>query len=369
MWSDEAIQGDLSREPIERADGSYYFDSDIAVGTVVDDGIALWEFTGYSGFVDELRVPETFSFVAEPDLRSPFERMFDVIRVDRLGRAWRIVAVDERATEARLLAFTSEHEETAARSLDELKVPLQPSPLDVEEAGQTVTWQPQSWVHENCLGPPIEMENHTWEGEGRTPIGLSHSRQERAAIRVFGPAGTCTGTLIDNDEVLTAAHCVVDCSNNAVPFTSVTVCLDGPYGQSSPTCVGGNVNDVDNISFPPSYNGGGGGCGGTDFADDWAIISLGSPITTWTTATASLSGADDATLAALTTIRSFGMDGFLTPNCTDNTVMLHQIENEPIASITAEVVRLKIDCAPGGSGRPHYYCPEGDDNFCNFNSV
>ncbi len=122
------------------------------------------------------------------------------------------------------------------------------------------------------------------------------------------------------------------------------------------------------IINPSSYNGGSGNGGGTDFDDDLAIIELG---TAWTSLGASapetmnLSTQSNTELAALTKVHSLGFPSNA-PNCTDTSLnrLFHVLEDEPLAAVGGDYVRLKIDGAPGQSGSPFYSCPAGGDEFC-----
>jgi len=82
--------------------------------------------------------------------------------------------------------------------------------------------------------------------------------QEDAIVRVVGPSMTCTGTLFEDDLVLTAHHCLVErgpsgeFTKRHVPVTAVRVELGGDY------FAWGEVG-VRHIVAPPCGEGGGAG--------------------------------------------------------------------------------------------------------------
>jgi hypothetical protein len=174
---------------------------------------------------------------------------------------------------------------------------------------------------------------------------------------------------VDNDEVLTAAHCVADCNSDPIPLTGVQICLDA-HPTNPNFCVGGaGTAVVAAINIPTSYSGGAGDCSGTDFGDDWAIINLNIDLAP-DSYTAALSAANDVTLGSINQIKNYGTHGW-TSGCTNNTTlaMLANNEQEPIAGILNQKLRFKIDNAAGSSGGPFYYCPAGSVDFCGFNDA
>ena len=217
----------------------------------------------------------------------------------------------------------------------------------------------QSWTHSNCdsAGNPVN-ETHLWNGEHRNAINSGHTARQSTAVRVLNGGSTCSGVILNQKQILTAAHCVSDDNNNPVPTSNVSVCRD-----DISACIG--AADID---FSGSYGGGSSTGGGTDFADDWAIVELD---TTWVTAGFSraedmdMSQAGDSTLDALTNVHNLGFPGFA-PNCSNagGNTLFHNKEPEPIAATKNKKIKLKIDTTPGHSGGPYYYCPTGDNNIC-----
>ena len=241
--------------------------------------------------------------------------------------------------------------------------PFRPHEVKPEElpAGSTVTWTPTSWDHEDCIpgegGVFSPNEGHFWEGDGRqtkSATWANRTLRQKSAVQVGGN-GSCSGVMLKQKWVLTAAHCVSDDNNNEID--GVFVC------RQLGTCIG-----AANVTLAGGYTGGSGDGGGTDYADDWAIIELEE---TWVSAgetaieTMDLSYALDDKLDGLTRLHNLAYPIFH-PTCDEapDARLIHNEEFEPIARIQNRKLRLKIDGVPGQSGSPIYYCPVGDDNYC-----
>lgn len=169
--------------------------------------------------------------------------------------------------------------------------------------------------------------------------------------------GRCSGTMIENSHVLTAAHCLSDSNSNPVPTNQIQVCV----GTSPATCSSYSTG-VHSVYFPSGYTGGGAG-GSTDWDDDWAVIKLSFQYFP-TSSHLTLSAASDSTLLDLTRIRTHGFPGF-NQTCQANFALLRNVEVEPVASVTSKTVRFRVDNVAGQSGSPFYYCPaNADPSFC-----
>ncbi len=356
---DSAPAAERTGEIVDNGDGtwSYALADDFDPETLVHGNIVTWRYDGQARFssAPTFGAPRTF-VVPEDEPSDPLEQIMQMRRVDRDGRVWVVDEIDEEAwaqVNQRHPAEAEGDEPDQSLPLRTMEEPLQP--------GTVVTWQPASWTHSDCIagGGLNPNELHVWEGDSRNTIVSGHTARQQTAvtIRVNG-AVTCSGVIIHQDEVLTAAHCVSDDSNNPIDVNTVQVCRD-----DISACI-----DAEDIDFSGSYGGGSGSGGGTDFEDDWAIVELEQ---TWSAAgfgTAEdmdLSSAGDDVLADLTNVHNLAFPQFL-PGCSvsSGTTLIHNQEWEPIASIQNKRLRLKLDGSPGHSGSPIYYCPDGDNNVC-----
>ena len=356
----DAFEARAELEPdlpiVDNGDGtwSYALPEGFDPATRVQGKLVTWRYEGQARHSWEPTFGAERSFtVPEPGAgRSHRERLEDLRRVDRQGRIWSVEAIDE---DAWLAAMQPDDEsDWVAPSLDE------PIAEDDDLApGTVVRWKPMSWDHRDCVagsgGVFSPNEGHFWDGDGRDAKSSSWaSRTDRQKSAVFIQSnGTqiCSGVMVRSDQVLTAAHCVSDDNNNRVSTASITVCR-----------AAGDCRNVSDIDFPNSYTGGSGSGGGTDFADDWAVLELSS---TWpTTETMDLSHASDDKLDDLTKVRNLAFPGYF-PYCTlTGATLINNIEVEPIAAIKNRKLRFKIDGTPGHSGSPLYYCSAGNDNEC-----
>lgn len=347
------------RVKLDNGDGtwSYAVPGEFDPETRVRGNIITWRYDGQARFshAPTFGAPRTF-VVPEPEPHDPLDQLMQMRRVDREGRVWVVDAVDEEAWALARAPHPAEVEGDEPTDVSPLRTPEAPL-----VPGTVVTWQPASWTHSDCEpgGWPNGNELHVWEGDSRNEITSGHTARQQTAvtIRVNG-AVRCSGVILLQDEVLTAAHCVSDDSNNPIDVNDVQVCRD-----DIAACI-----DAADIDFSASYGGGSGSGGGTDFEDDWAIVELSQ---TWAAAGFStpsdmdLSSSSDATLAALTKVHNLAFPQWM-PGCDESsgTRLIHNLEEEPIAAIEAKRLRLKLDGSPGHSGSPIYFCPDGDDDVC-----
>jgi V8-like Glu-specific endopeptidase len=355
----EVIDAD-QLETLDNGDGtwSYALPEGFDPTIRLQGNIVTWRYAGQARFSYEPTqgAERTWIATAEPP-PTPDEQLSAMKRIDRLGRIWKVDAIDENAWNlARQPAAAEREEEFVA---DVIR-PFEPE----YEPGTPVTWKPVSWDHRDCdpdesNGVFTPNEGHFWDGDGRTFITSGHNARQKTAVKIaVDNRLVCTGVILRQDQVLTAAHCVSDDNNNPIAFNRVRVFRDDINASLG-------ARDID---FPGTYGGGSGDGGGTDFGDDWAIVELTS---TWAAAgfaaaqDMDISSATDTQLGNLTNVHNLAFPQFA-PVCSPNAsqFLVHNQEFEPIAAILDKRLRFKIDGTPGHSGSPIYFCPEGDDNVC-----
>jgi V8-like Glu-specific endopeptidase len=339
-------------EKIDNGDGtwSYSLPEGFDASLAVAGNLVTWQYAGQARFSHDAKAPtSTRHHVVEEEVKlTERQKLGRMKRIDSLGRIWRVAAIDAARWEEVSAPDPVELEDDSLETTPRRTLERELAP------GTVIPWQPMSWDHENCDGI-TGKDVHLWDGESRVAkFPSSLSDKQKTAVQVFANGALCSGVIIHQDEILTAAHCVSDDNNNPVPLNTVTVCR-----YDTGECLG--AADID---FSGSYGGGSGNGGGTDFGDDWAIIELSGSWTT-TAEDMDLSSASDTTISNLDNLKNIGFPGFA-PTCgaANGNTLYYNKELEPVAGITSKKLKMKIDGAPGQSGSPIYYCPDGDNDEC-----
>lgn len=168
--------------------------------------------------------------------------------------------------------------------------------------------------------------------EGRFALALP----EDAIVRVVGPTMTCTGTVIDDDLVLTAHHCLVErgahgeFSQQLVAPDALRVELGGDY------FAWGEVG-VRHVVAPPCGEGGGAG--------DVAVLVLTRKLVGLSTITPRLDAPPRVGEEASAV-------GFGRCALSPDAIRRREREGGPIRALTAETLHLDASICPGDSGGP-----------------
>ena len=111
------------------------------------------------------------------------------------------------------------------------------------EPGSLLNWKPTSWSHLNCDADGGN-ETHLWEGDNSDVITNGHTPIQSTAVEISNTVtnSECSGVMIRQKYILTAAHCVSDDSNNPVPIfnnfgmANINVCRDDFGGRTLYCC-------------------------------------------------------------------------------------------------------------------------------------
>jgi hypothetical protein len=260
-------------------------------------------------------------------------------RVDTAG-LWELIAVDVNKLPM------------AGESADEaflLDAELEDSDEELPD-GTVIEWTPLSWDTDDCNNNGSD-DKFIWSGESRTTANTAFSRP-RTVVRISEFA-QCSGVIIRDRWILTAAHCVSDNMGQPAEEWNVTVAL--PWANVS-------VGSVELLVLAPGYD----PDLGHDFNKDWALLRLASPLVTNPEAMV-LSQAADSTITGLgANVHNLGFPARF-PGCSLNSdtsrPLVHSADNE-VTATPSEAFRWKGDASGAQSGGPLYYCPTGDDLVC-----
>lgn len=167
------------------------------------------------------------------------------------------------------------------------------------------------------------------------PWGIA-AQSEDVIVRVVGPSMTCTGTMIDEDLVLTAHHCLVqrgahgEFEKNLVEPTGVRIELGGDY------FAWGEVG-VKHIVAPPCGEGGGGG--------DIAVLVLSRKLIGLEKMNPRLDGPPKTGEDAFTV-------GFGRCALSGDAIKRKDREGGPVQGLSSDTLQMKAAVCPGDSGGP-----------------
>lgn len=330
-----------------------------------DDGVQTWKYVG------QARLPvhptiERELWSVEPDYvitsidYDPDEYLGVGVTtaLDAEGRLWLLDTVDVDAANAKI----QKHRIDTAKMFGGVSEPSggddwNPGIEYNESPGEWSLLYPQSWTTQECDSSDPGPEIYEHDPDTINKVTASYNEWQKKSVVIFiwgGVNAMCSGTLVDNNSVLTAGHCLADSSGYLTTAGNYKVCTYGNV-QSPAVCHVGST-----IVTP-------GGTWDGSKADDYGLINLSSSFSVgWF----GIADASDGTLNNYPD-RHQGYPGYA-DGCVDNVeysdtvtindtyygAYLHQTVGT-IQSTPTGYIKFDTGSGDGFSGGVHFYCPNG----------
>ncbi|MEO0972511.1 MAG: trypsin-like serine protease [Pseudomonadota bacterium] len=211
----------LGLTEIDHGDGTYSYGLPSSVATPpnrTEQGVT-WRYDGQERFAYEFeeRRPVNVAAGADatPGTRDTHTQLIGSLAVDEYGRRWVAVDVQADGVKAALAAYDAA---VAARfGLEPDHGGATSNPAQARAPEEAGTYTPHTWYSTNC-DSDSEKEIRRWNSDNRdlsaTPMT---DRQEKSVLVLLSADNStfaCSGTMVDDEWLLTAAHCVTRPNGN-----------------------------------------------------------------------------------------------------------------------------------------------------------
>lgn len=288
-------------------------------------------------------------------------------RIDRYGRTWVLDYVDVEA------ARTVRAENDAAADalfgmtepgVDEANPGIEYNP----DAGVEQLVIPMSWDTIGCSGVDKYFD-HSGNGPITQSTVVPMNERQRKIVKIFDPSGlVCSGAMVDDFTVLTAAHCMTNTSGVEYNATSFMVCSMENLDENTTGIFQADCDGVDDVQKNPGFI----DWDPFEVEEDYGLLHLNG---TLHVGSFELSSASDSAInGPVDYVRGYPGS---TRSCTNNEVTNDALTTDDtyngaqmysadgaVQATPTGWVKWNTSGALGVSGAPHFYCPNtgGCDN-------